>query len=549
LVCRSDGRQDGAYPAHDLRLGRAPPDALAVPPAGLQDELAEQGLLLFGFDRDPAGVARIQLPLFEDCAQFQSFLALLGTAARQAGLPGLVLAGFPPPVDQTVAWTTLTPDPAVVEINMAPCPSLREFLARSRAAFRAAQACGLSPYRLYYSGFVADSGGGGQVTVGGPTPVESPFIVNLRLLPALVSYLNRHPSLSYLFAPDFVGAASQSARPDERGSDCLDELRLALDLLDRVPPADPELLWRSLSPFLADAGGNTHRAEINIEKLWNPLLPGRGRQGLVEFRALRMSHTPERLTAVAGLLRAIVAMLGHRPAREPLKRWGSELHDRFALPHFLLEDLDGVLGGLRAQGFGLAPAMENELRDHSQRLLGKARIGNLELALKQAVEFWPLVGDAASQEHLGARLMDASTVRVEIGLTAVQESDLEGWGLTVQGWRLPLRAAKPGLRLLGARYRAFAPALGLHPALPAQGPLHFVLSHPGQPEALALTLHEWKPDGGPYEGEPRDLADARRRRAERCVTRRIGAAEVPPARDPPAEALSEWCLDLRRLYP
>ncbi len=104
-----------------------------------------------------------------------------------------------------------------------------------------------------------------------------------QLLPGLVRFLNRHPALSYLFAHDFVGGSGQSVRPDERGSDALDDLVLALALLERQQDIVPELLWKSLASFLCDGVGNSHRAEINIEKLWNPYLPGRGRQGWWNF--------------------------------------------------------------------------------------------------------------------------------------------------------------------------------------------------------------------------------------------------------------------------
>ena len=120
-------------------------------------------------------------------------------AARACGLQALVFAGATPPVDATLELTTVTPDPAVIEINSAPSRNCAEFLWRSQQVYAAAAAHGLSPYRLYFNGQVADSGGAGQVTFGGPTPETSPFVTNLQLLPRLVRYFNRHPALSYLF--------------------------------------------------------------------------------------------------------------------------------------------------------------------------------------------------------------------------------------------------------------------------------------------------------------------------------------------------------------
>jgi uncharacterized protein (DUF2126 family) len=130
-------------------------------------------------------------------------------------------------------------------------------------------------------------------------------------------------------------------------------LVLALALLERQQDIVPELLWKSLASFLCDGVGNSHRAEINIEKLWNPYLPGRGRLGLVEFRSLRMQHTAQRATAIACLFRALLAMLVTRPYTLPLIDWGRELHDRFALPFYLKTDLDCVLAELEEAGVGL----------------------------------------------------------------------------------------------------------------------------------------------------------------------------------------------------
>jgi uncharacterized protein (DUF2126 family) len=236
---------------------------------------------------------------------------------------------------------------------MAPSRNCGEFLWRSQQVYAAAVALKLSPYRLYFNGQVADSGGAGQITYGGPTPETSPFVKYRHLLPGLVRFLNRHPALSYLFAHDFVGGSGQSVRPDERGLDAFDDLVLALALIERQQEMVPELLWKSLASFLCDGVGNSHRAEINIEKLWNPYLPGRGRLGLVEFRSLRMQHTAQRATAIACLFRALMAMLAMRPYTLSLIDWGRDLHDRFALPFYLKTDLDSVLAELEEAGVGL----------------------------------------------------------------------------------------------------------------------------------------------------------------------------------------------------
>ena len=100
--------------------------------------------------------------------------------------------------------------------------------------------------------------------------------------------------------------------------------------------------------------------------------------------------------------------------------------------------------------------------------------------------------------------------------------------------------------ITGLRYRAFVPWSGLHPGLGAQAPIVLTLLPPGAQQGLRVTLHDWQPQGKPYDGLPDSLDEARRRTGERFVVEQFAPEEAPDALTPPAAALSDYCLDLRR---
>jgi uncharacterized protein (DUF2126 family) len=315
-------------------------------------------------------------------------------ASGEGGMDGEGEPAAVPAADPSLAWLTVTPDPGVVEVNMAPAPDLETFLGWSRDVYAAAADAGLSPVRYRWNGEAVDSGGGGQITLGGPSPEGSPFFRHPHLLPGFLRYLNRHPSLSYWFATECVGSSSQGPRPDEGVRERFEELTTALTSLGRAGPLAPEDLWRALAPLLVDCSGNSHRAEMNIEKLWNPYLPGRGCQGLVEFRSFRMESTPERMAAAGALLRALASRLVGSPYQEPLVDWSADLHDRFALPAVLEEDLRDVLADLEDHGVGLGPALARQVLAPPAPI-GRVAQGKATLAVTPALEYWPLVGDVA----------------------------------------------------------------------------------------------------------------------------------------------------------
>jgi uncharacterized protein (DUF2126 family) len=468
----------------------------------------------------------------------------LGALFRRDGDPGGAVDGGgldAPPADAPAlaagdAWLTATPDPGVVEVNLAPAPDLATFAAWAGAVYAAAAEAGLAPVRYAYSGEETDSGGGGQLTLGGPAPEQSPFVLRPQLLPRLVRYLNRHPSLSYAFAPGWGGSASQGPRPDEGVRERFEELPVALARLaargDEVTPGE---LWSTLAPLLVDPSGNSHRAELNVEKLWNPG-SDRGRLGVVELRALRMPDRPARLVAVAALFRAIAARLATAPYDEPLVDWGAQLHERFGLPWAQRRDLEEVLADLDAHGVGPGPLLRGELL-RAPEPIARVALGDATLEVAPALSFWPLVGDVASQEWSGARLVDSSSARVQL-LVAAPGGGAPGT-LSANGWRVPLRPLPAGAGHLGSVvYRRFVPQPGLHPGLPAHDPLvlDWVRDGPG----VRVELHGWRRGGGAYPGLPEDGAEALRRRHERVL---VGPAPALAGRPPRASGL---LLDLRR---
>jgi len=452
------------------------------------------------------------LPPAASVAEFAELVAAVDGAARATGLEAR-LEGYPPPWSPEILRFSLAPDPGVLEVNVPPTDSGRAYAELVSDVFDAALHAGLHSEKYLLDGRQEGSGGGNHITLGGPAPLASPFVVRPDVLGSLVTFVQHHPALSYLFSGLFVGATSQAPRVDEARHESLYELEIALrrlfDSREAPPPWLGDWLLRHL---LADVTGNTHRAEISIDKLFDWRTP-HGRQGLVELRAFEMPPHPRMAAAQAILMRTLVAAFAGEPYRHGLVRWGTELHDRYLLPHWLWQDMADVLGYLEGRGVGLPPDAFRPFVEFRCPVVGRLQVGGAALEIRNALEPWPVLGEEPGASGT-TRFVDSSLERVEVRCEGLES---ERYLVLVNGLTLPLRpTGTAGEAVGGVRFRAWAPPSSLQPHLGIHHPLRFDLwDQWGKRSVGACAYHVWHPGGRGYDAPPLTRFEASARRAQR----------------------------------
>jgi uncharacterized protein (DUF2126 family) len=487
------------------------------------------------------GKLNVFMPPIAELEDYLDLLAAVEETTQYLGVPVLV-EGYPPPGDPRLNVIKVTPDPGVIEVNVHPANSWQEMIEITTGVYDEARQTRLGTEKFMLDGRHSGTGGGNHLIVGGSTPADSPFLRRPDLLRSLINYWQNHPSLSYLFSGLFIGPTCQSPRVDEARYDALYELETAFNQVPEKGPVAPWLVDRIFRDVLVDVAGNVHRAEFCIDKLYSPS-GGSGRQGLLELRAFeRPPH--ERMSLVQQLLlRALIAEFWNKPYRQPLVPWGTELHDRFLLPHFVWQDFGDVIADLNDAGHAFRAEWFSPHFEFRFPFVGETSYRESRIELRRAIEPWHVLGE---EGHLGGtvRYVDSSLERVQIKVSGLVGSRYQ---VLCNGIAVPMHSTGTvGEYVAGVRYRAWQPPSCLHPTIGVHTPLVFDLYDNWNAKTVAgCTFHVSNPGGQNPTTFPINAYEAESRR----LSRFSAYGHTPGSREPPRASKGKefpFTLDLRR---
>jgi uncharacterized protein (DUF2126 family)/transglutaminase-like putative cysteine protease len=476
------------------------------------------------------GVLHVFMPPMDRLDDFVDLVSRVEQAASTISTP-VVIEGYGPPSDPRIQTLTVTPDPGVIEVNVQPTSSWAEQNELMERLYLEARQSRLSTEGFDNDGTTRGTGGGNHITLGGVTPVDSPVLRRPDLLVSLLTHWQRHPSLSYLFSGRFIGTTSQAPRADEGREESLYELEVAFSEIERLTGADrsasPWVVDRALRHLLTDITGNTHRAEFCIDKLYSPDST-RGRLGLLELRGFEMPPHHQMAMVQSLLVRSMVSRFWDTPLKAPLIRHGANLHGRYMLPHFVINDIGRVVEDLREHGIDFDTSWLDPFTEFRFPRIGTTVVGDAEIELRGAIEPWNTLGEESTSSGT-ARYVDSSVERIQV---QVAGADAGRYMVTCNGVPVPmLRTERQDVQVAGVRYRAWQPPSALHPTIEVQSPLRFDLVEMQTGRAVGgCSYHVVHPGGRSYEGPPVNSVEAEARRNGRFEEGGFTSGKVDVAR-------------------
>jgi uncharacterized protein (DUF2126 family) len=193
--------------------------------------------------------------------------------------------------------------------------------------------------------------------------------------------------------------------------------------------------------------------------------------------------------------------------------WGTALHDRFMLPHFVQLDWEDVVADLREAGYDFQTewfAPHFEFRFPLIGSVTSAACGWNCATRWNRGTCWAKKPPAAAT----VRNVDSSVERLQVKVTGLTG---ERFVVACNGRRVPLHpTGESGEFVAGVRYRAWQPPSCLHPNIPVHSPLVFDIVDTWSGRAIGgCTYHVTHPGGRANEQFPVNAQEAESRRLAR----------------------------------
>jgi len=466
----------------------------------------------------------LYLPPLDSAEDFLDLVASIEATAKKLNTP-IILEGYEPPRDNRLEVLKVTPDPGVIEINVHPANNWKELTDNTLTLYAEAKKARLGTEKFMLDGKHTGTGGGNHVTLGGVTPADSPLLRNPQLLRSLLTFWQHHPGLSYLFSGAFIGPTSQAPRVDETRLENLYELEIAFSQI----PDDKEVpFWltdRLFRHLLTDITGNTHRAEFCIDKLYSPDSSS-GRLGILELRAFDMPPHAQMSLMQMLLVRTLVSWFWKKPYKHKLVRWGSELHDKFLLEHYVKEDIKDIVEQLNDAGYPFKLDWFDPFFEFRFPLYGMVEINAMQLELRMAIEPWNVLGEEMTGRGT-SRYVDSSLERIQVKLN---NFTVERYTLSCNGVKVDLSpTGTKGEYVAGVRFKAWDPWSALHPTIGVDTPLVFdIVDDWNQKSIGGCTYFVAHPGGLSYDNYPINSLEAESRRINRFWDIGLTQDEVTP---------------------
>lgn len=453
------------------------------------------------------------LPPFDDIEPFLKIINAIEYCAEFLGIK-VTIEGYQPPFDPRVEKLAVTPDPGVIEVNIHPAKSWTDTIHNYNILFDAAWKVKLGTQKFMLDGRHTGTGGGNHITLGGLTPKDSPLLRKPQILKSMIAFWVNHPSLSYLFSSSFVGMTSQAPRVDEGKPDAIYNLEIAFVELEKHTDPPFWLVDRLFRNILTDITGNTHRSEFCIDKLYSPD-SSTGRLGILELRGFDMPPHKDMCLIQLLLVRALMAAFAKKPYERPLTKWGSLLHDRFMISHFIKKDLEEVVRYLHDAGIDFDLKWFDPFIEFKFPILGTRSIDEMQLTFRSGIEPWNVLGEEMAATCT-ARYVDSSMERIEV---VIENFNASRYKLLCNKTIIPLtQTDKPMTYLAGIRYKAWAPYSAMHPTKKIDTPLVFDIYDTWNGLSIGgCTYHVMHPGGRSYASFPVNAFEAEGRRITRFL--------------------------------